>query len=117
MLYDAIMTLINNYNLWWKGMKDIRQNHMLPLMRRIRTSPDTIRKIAEMEHLTTAARAMIASSEAPGMQPADEGIVEELNRSADRRRMAIPPRTKQRYRRQHTVWNRREEYAGRGWVG
>ncbi|EXJ69621.1 uncharacterized protein A1O5_07657 [Cladophialophora psammophila CBS 110553] len=102
-LYDVLMSLLHNYALWMNGMRDIQVNHMRPLMRRIRTSPRILEEIVEAEHLGETVKASIGSPEAPGMQAADERVIQELGLSTSRRRAAIPARVRQRYRREHTV--------------
>ncbi|KIW22327.1 uncharacterized protein PV07_12224 [Cladophialophora immunda] len=102
-LYDTLMTLLHLYARWMNTMKDIRVDHMRPLMRRIRRSPQVLEEIFEAEHLGEIVKASMGDSEAPGMQPADERVIQELNLSIGRRRAAIPPRAGRRYRREHTV--------------
>lgn len=101
-LYDALMTLLHNYNLWWEGMGTIRKHYMLPLMRRILDSPETLRENAEFEQVIEAAKTKIGSVEEPGIPTADERTILELNSSASRRHMAVPPRARNRYQREHT---------------
>ncbi|OCT48050.1 hypothetical protein CLCR_04214 [Cladophialophora carrionii] len=102
-LYDVLMSLLHNYNIWMKEMRDLRENHMHPIMRRIRACPEILRDIAEAESVKAVAEASIGSPEAPGMQPADERTIQELNLSTSRRRAPIPRRMRSRYRREHTV--------------
>jgi hypothetical protein len=102
-LYDVLMTLLHKYNIWMKGMNDLRENHMQPVMRRIRESSETLRDIAEAEFVKAMAEAWIGRPEAPGMQPADERTIQELKLSTGRRRAPIPRRARSRYRREHTV--------------
>ncbi|KIW62292.1 hypothetical protein PV04_10476 [Phialophora macrospora] len=102
-LYDVLMALLHNYNIWMRGMKDLRENHMQPVMRRIRACPEILRDIAEAEFVKAMAEASIGRPEAPGMQPADERTIQELNLSTSRRRAPIPHRVRSRYRREHTV--------------
>ncbi len=101
--YDGLMTLLHNYNMWTKGMKDVKENHVQPLMRRMRQTPEVMREIAESEFDKIMAQASIGSPEGPGMQPADERTIQELNLSTSRRYAPIPRRARSRYRREHTV--------------
>ncbi|EXJ81723.1 hypothetical protein A1O1_07788 [Capronia coronata CBS 617.96] len=78
-LYDNIMKLLQSYGQWWKGMKSIRYDYMLPLMRRIRSSPEILREIKEFEKAKEAARAVIGNVDAPGMQPVDRSVLRQLN--------------------------------------
>ncbi|KIX96340.1 uncharacterized protein Z520_08118 [Fonsecaea multimorphosa CBS 102226] len=102
-LYDVLMTLLHDYAMWMSAMKDIAVNHMQPLMRTIRKCPQALEEIFKAESLGETVKASIGDSEAPGMQPADERVIRELNLSTSRRRPPIPPRSRQRYRREHTV--------------
>ncbi|KIW74359.1 hypothetical protein Z517_12299 [Fonsecaea pedrosoi CBS 271.37] len=102
-LYDVLMTLLHHYAVWMNEMKDITVNYMRPLMRRIRRSPQILGTISEAEELGEAVKASIGDSEAPGMQPHNERVIQELNLSVSRRRRVVPPRVRQRYRREHTV--------------
>ncbi|KAJ9603103.1 hypothetical protein H2200_012398 [Cladophialophora chaetospira] len=92
-LYDVLMTLLHNYNRWMTAMQDLKQNHMQPYMKKIRKSPEIRRDIAEAEFVKMMAKASIGSPEAPGMQPADERTIQELNLSTSRRYAPIPRRT------------------------
>ena len=102
-LYNVLMTLLHNYNKWITGMKGLKENHMQPFMRKIQTCPEILREIAEAEFVKMMAKASIGSPEAPGMQPADERTIQELNLSTSRRYAPIPRRARSRYRREHTV--------------
>jgi len=102
-LYDEAMSLLGNYQMWCRGMVDLRQNYMIPARRAIRNSPRVLQEIKEMEASKAAARAAINLTEAQGMQLATERLVKELNLSASRRRWTIPKKMKQRCRREHTV--------------
>ena len=101
--YDILMTLLRNYSMWMEGMKNLKENHLQPLLRRIKVSPETLRGIAEAEFVKAMAKASIESSEAPGMQPADERTIQELNLSTRSRHGLLPRRATSRYRREHTV--------------
>lgn len=67
-LYDAVMKNLYNYGQWWKGMKSIRHDYMLPLMRRIRGSQEILHGIKDFEKVKEAAKAVICNPEAPRMQ-------------------------------------------------
>ncbi|KAK5189872.1 hypothetical protein LTR99_004145 [Exophiala xenobiotica] len=102
-LYDAVMSLLANYKIWCRGMIDIKETYMVPTRLAIRNSPKVMQEIMETEASKAAARAAIGTPEAPGMQPADERLIQELNLSISRRQWTIPPRNRRRYRREHTV--------------
>lgn len=101
-VYDALMSLLHSYSLWWSGMKDIKQKYMLPTLRRIQNSPETLLEIREFEEYKEAAKAAIGRPDAPGMRPADERVIRELN-LATSRKPTIPTKSRDRYRREHTV--------------
>ncbi|OAP54153.1 hypothetical protein AYL99_11688 [Fonsecaea erecta] len=98
-LYDLLMTLLHDYNRWMRGMDDIEESYMRPLMDRIRSSPEVLEEIWREESLRERVMASIRNSEAPAMQPADKRVVQDHNLSISRRRPPIPPRNKQRYGR------------------
>ena len=102
-LYDTLMGLFHNYNLWMRAMEDLKDNHVHLILRRIRRSPEVLREIAEAGFAKAMATASIGRPEGPGMQPADERTVQELNLSTSRRLAPIPRRVRSRYRREHTV--------------
>lgn len=102
-LYNALMSLLSQYRLWWNGMKDIKEGYMLPTLRAIRRAPEVWRQVKNMEENISVARAAIERSQASGTQIADEDVVEALNLTGCRSQWAIPPKSKRRYRREHTV--------------
>ena len=60
-LYDMLMTLLHNYNLWWNGMRSIRYIHMLPILRRIQRSPEALQDIQDFEERRQAAKAVLGA--------------------------------------------------------
>ena len=102
-VYDILMTLLHKYTLWMRGMKNLKEYYMQPLLKRIKNSPENRRDLAEDEFVKAMAKASIGSLEGPGMQPADERTIQELNLSTSRRHAPIPRRVRSRYRREHTV--------------
>ena len=91
-LYDAVMTLLKNYQLWWNGMRDIRQNYMLPLVRKLQQSPDMLQEIVEARRLLEAVKASVARPRTPGMEPADSCILQGLSLGGIQTQVAIHPR-------------------------
>jgi hypothetical protein len=102
-VYDILMTLLHTYNMWLKGMKMLKEQHMLPLLSRINSSLEVRQQIRTSESAIELAKAQSGSPEAPGMSPADERTTQELNLSTSRRCAPMPRRVRSRYRREHTV--------------
>lgn len=84
-------------------MKDLKRKHLQPLLTQIRESTEIRREIAADEFVKAMAKASIGRPEAPGIQPADERTIQELNVSTSRRYAPIPRSPRSRYRREHTV--------------
>jgi hypothetical protein len=102
-LYDTLMSLLHFYTEWMTGLVDLKGKLMQPVLERIRKSPEVVQEIAEAELVQAMAKASIGSSEAPGMQPADERTIQELNLSTSRQKVRFLRRVRSRYRREHTV--------------
>lgn len=100
-LYDDFMTLLHVYNMWCNAMKDIRQNHMLPILRRIQKSPDTIHEIKISEQSQDALKDVMRKKNAPGTQDIDAKTIHLLEQTGSHRQ--IPARAKETYRREHTI--------------
>ncbi|KAI1613433.1 hypothetical protein EDD36DRAFT_465557 [Exophiala viscosa] len=102
-LYDVLMSLLSKYTLWWNGMEDLTKGYMLPTLRAMRQAPDVLRQVTYMEQSISAARAAFGKSQASGMQNSENQVVEALNLTVYHTQMAIPPKSKRRYRREHTL--------------
>lgn len=102
-LYDTMMTLLHNYNVWMRDMRKLKENYTQPLIRKIRKSPEILLDIAEAENIKKITIASIGSPDIPGVQPADDRLIQELNLTTSRRRHPVPRRARSRFRREHTV--------------
>lgn len=102
-LYDTLMTLLHNYNVWMRKMREVKENYTQPLIRKIRKSPEILLEIAGAESIKKIAVDSIGSPDIPGTQPADERLIQELNLTTSRRRHPVPRRARSRFRREHTV--------------
>lgn len=100
-VYDVTMTLLHAYKQWCKAMKDIKQNHILPVLRSIQDSPEILQSIKASEARRDAAKAAMRRDNAPGSQPVDPTLLRRLEQAA--RPTQFPPRTKEKFRRELTV--------------
>jgi hypothetical protein len=101
MAYDVIMTLLHTYNQWCKAMKDIKQNHILPVFRCIQNSPEILQSIKDSEERQEAAKAAMRRENAPGTRPLDSTEMHLLEQATVSSR--LPPRTKDKFRREQTI--------------
>ncbi|KAK5045626.1 hypothetical protein LTR84_008995 [Exophiala bonariae] len=99
--YDAIMTLLHKYRLWCKAMKDVKQNHLQPVLHRIQNSPDILQSIRELEAQQEAAKAVMRREHTPGTQPLDARARLALEQTS--RSKQIPAKTKTKFRREQTI--------------
>lgn len=99
--YDSIMALLHKYKLWCNAMKDIKQNHIQPVLHCIQNSPEILQSIKDFEARQDAVKAVMRSDNAPGMQPLEPWAKLRLEQAA--RSKHIPPKTKDKFRREQTI--------------
>ncbi|KAK4935278.1 hypothetical protein LTR10_023645 [Elasticomyces elasticus] len=102
-LYNALMSLLSKYTSWWNGMEELTKGFMVPTLRAMRHAPEVLRQVKNMEESISVARAAVERSRAHGMQVAEDSALEALNLTAHRTQWIIPPKSKRRYRREHTL--------------
>ena len=100
-LYNVLMSLLSKYTLWWNGMKDLTKGYMLPTLQAMRHGPEVLQQVTSMEESISAARAAVRKPQAPDMHISENQAVEALGLAGTQ--WAIPPRSKRRYRREHTL--------------
>jgi hypothetical protein len=101
-LYDLVMTVLHDYRIWMKEVKQLKQTHMLPILSKIQGSPEVLQAIEDFARNREATKEMIRSGTIPGTQPLDKMTLEEI-RVWSMDLVPMPQRTKNKYRREHTI--------------
>lgn len=103
-MYDNLMRWLQNYKEWCKGMTDIQEQYMRPLVDRLSKSESAKAELADFRLRLSKAKAVLNKPIVRDVDYKEDPVVHQLHLSAKRPGLDILlKRSKTRYKREHTL--------------
>lgn len=103
-VYDRLMTWLQSYKQWTKGMVYLRVKYMQPLIQKLLDSDIAKEEMADLETRLTKARFAAGNTQSVDMVLEGERLVSSLNLSARRPGPGTSiKQSRTRYKREHTL--------------